>query len=73
MEATGEIAFLDNVGVTSAVVLPLGREHDLIGFVLFGGFNIPMIKDMDMVPLLALQVEILSLAFLAVRATSDSL
>jgi hypothetical protein len=39
----------------------------LIGFVLFGGISFPKIKDRDMVPLLALQVEILSLAFLAAR------
>jgi UDP-N-acetylmuramyl pentapeptide phosphotransferase/UDP-N-acetylglucosamine-1-phosphate transferase len=67
LSASSEIAFLENMGVTSAMVLPLGREYDLIGFVLFGGISFPKIKDRDMVPLLALQVEILSLAFLAAR------
>lgn len=67
--AREEQVFLEAQGVKSAVVVPLGRSGNLIGFMGYYGIRSHVIWEQSAVDLLQIQADVLALALMCMAAT----
>lgn len=68
VEAWEEKAFLESQGIKSAIVVPLGRNGKLLGFMGYYGIHSHMIWEKSSVDLLQIQADVITLALLRVSA-----